>query len=99
MIYRETPAQTLNYSLSGVVFGLRGIHTDQNTYHLFVDLDETVKKLNGQKYAIIPETAIYWVKSEEVNPLPIDWPLALELNLVAEKSQEALSINLQITVV
>jgi hypothetical protein len=81
-IYRELPSNKLTERLDSVLPGGKEIRTDQNTYEFLVDLQDAIKlsKNFGQTYAIIPDCAGCWVKSQEVNPLPIDWVQGVELN-------------------
>ncbi|MBM3335897.1 hypothetical protein FJY63_14660 [Candidatus Sumerlaeota bacterium] len=37
---------------------------------------------DGKTYAIIPDCPGLWVKSAQLNPLPIDWAQPIELNKV-----------------
>jgi hypothetical protein len=80
-IYREQAASHLTYRLDQVLRGGKFIKTNQNTYVFLVDLNNAiaiVKKMN-KAYTIIPDVAGYWVKSSDINPLPIDWTWGSEL--------------------
>ena len=81
-IYREQAAPNLTSTLDGTIDGGKWIRTNQNTYEFLVDLRNSTAIANslGNTYAIIPDCPGYWVKSEMVNPLPIDWPQGTELN-------------------
>ena len=81
-IYREQAAPNLASALDGTLDGGKWIRTNQNTYGFLVDLRNSAAIANslGNTYAIIPDCPGYWVKSEMVNPLPIDWPQGTELN-------------------
>lgn len=89
LIYRQLPSDRLIYPLDDVLPGGKGILTDQNTFLYFSDLKKITDQMAGQRYAILPETAIYWAKAKEVNPLPIDWPYTVELNAREEKRLES----------
>ena len=81
-IYREQAAPNLASALDGTLDGGKWIRTNQNTYEFMADLKQTtaIASRLGKTYAIIPDCPGYWVKSEMVNPLPIDWPQGTELN-------------------
>ncbi len=81
-VFRDQPAIKLTERLDSVLPGGKGISTNQNTYDFLVDLREAIKlsKDFGKTYAIIPDCAGWWVKSQQVNPLPIDWVQGVELN-------------------
>lgn len=80
-IYREQPSSELTKPLGGVLPGGALIYTNPRTYAYMADLkDATVRaREKGKRYAIIPQTAGWWVQSEQPNPLPIDWPWPVEL--------------------
>lgn len=80
-IYRETTAANLTYELGDVVQGGGLIRTDQNTYTALKDLQnaEEMALKRGMHYCIIPDMAFNWIKSQQPNPLPIDWPQNTEL--------------------
>lgn len=80
LIYQELPKDQLKYSLTGLLPGGRGIKTDYSRYMYFADLNKTIAGLNGRKFALLPENAAYWIKSNDLNPLPIDWPNKYEVN-------------------
>ncbi len=81
-IYRDQSASNLTYPLDKVFPGGSGIRTNPNTYEYLADLQRAIHiaENNGSNYAIIPANAGYWVKSRQVNPLPIDWVQKYELN-------------------
>jgi hypothetical protein len=81
-IYREQSASNLTYSLDNILPGGSGIRTNPNTYKFLADLQKAVRlaENDGLSYAIIPDNAGYWVKSQQPNPLPIDWAQGIELN-------------------
>ncbi len=80
-IYREQPSDELTKSLEGVLPGGGLIRTNPRTYSYMTDLRETTQRISarGKEYAVIPESAGWWVQAEQTNPLPIDWPWAVEL--------------------
>jgi hypothetical protein len=78
-IYMEQPAWKLTCSLGGVLPGGRLIRTNPVTYEYMKELHDTIEQLQGREYAIIPDAAIYWIKSPQKNPLPTSWPLDFEL--------------------
>jgi hypothetical protein len=81
-IYREQPSSELTESLDGVLPGGKLLYTNPNTYEFLVDLDNAIDTVSARdrKYAIIPEVAGYWVQSNQMNPLLIDWPWPVELS-------------------
>jgi hypothetical protein len=91
MIYREARAISLTSPLDGVFAGGSNLKTNPNTAEFLADLKEAVRQTGGEPYAILPDLAAYWVRSEQPNPLPIDWALYIELNqpsLVARVTDE-----------
>lgn len=86
-IYREKPANELEYRLGDVFKGGQLIYIDQATYNLIADLNRAVGQVGSGQYAIIPDFAAYWIESVHPNPLPLDWIQSTELpnrQLVAE---------------
>jgi hypothetical protein len=81
-IYREQPSSELTKPLDGVLPGGRLIYTNPNTYDFLVDLHDATHEVSSRdmKYAIVPDAPGYWVKSEQTNPLPVDWPQPVELS-------------------
>jgi hypothetical protein len=43
-------------------------------------LHEAIRKARAEKYAIIPDFAAHWMRSEQPNPLPVDWAIKTEFN-------------------
>jgi hypothetical protein len=80
-IYRDLSGPQLSYDLGGVLLSANLILTNNNTYTFLRDLQvaESIAKEKGDKYAIIPDVAVNWVKSPQANPLSIDWSLNTEL--------------------
>jgi hypothetical protein len=81
-IYRDRPAAQLTSHLGGVLPGGEHIYTNPNTFEFMSDLKGAVEFVEGEhkRYAILPDVAAYWVKSPQQNPLPADWPQAIELS-------------------
>ena len=81
-IYRERPASELTMSVGDVLPGGRLIRTNRNTHEFLLDLNSAIDRVvaHGMRYAVIPAIAGHWVKSEQENPLPIDWAQGTELN-------------------
>ncbi len=81
-VFRDQPAIKLTERLDSVLPGGKGIRTNPNTYNFLVDLQDAIRlsKNLGKTYAIIPDCAGCWVKSSQVNPLPIDWVQGIELS-------------------
>lgn len=82
-IYMEQPAWKLTCSLDGVLHGGRMIKTNPVTYQYMKELHDEVDRLQGREYAVLPDAAIWWVKSPQKNPLPTSWPLDFELGTPA----------------
>lgn len=78
-IYRERPASELTYSVGDVLRGGRLLKTNVDTYAFLADLQVAVSRVEGQRYAVYPDLAAYWVKADQTNPLLIDWPQSTEL--------------------
>jgi len=78
-IYRERPASDLTYSLNGILPGGKFILTNGNTYAFLVDLKNAIDKTGGKKYSILPDLGGYWVANSQLNPLPHDGPISIEL--------------------
>jgi hypothetical protein len=57
------------------------IKTNANTYAFLRDFEQAKKMACGlgKKYCVIPDLAVNWVRSEQPNPLSIDWPQSIEL--------------------
>ncbi len=101
-VYLERPAGELVQSLDEVFPGAKGIRSSQGAYDFLKDLDEAKRlaRRHSARFAILPDLAGYWVKSEEVNPLLTDWSNRTELgsafleeraiqNLAAQKGRIA----------
>jgi hypothetical protein len=97
-IYREQSSQNLTRDLAEVLPGGSGIRTNENTYRFLRDLHEAINASlsQGVTYTIIPDCAGWWVKSQQANPLLIDWPHRIELNspvLVSQVEKELESMR------
>ena len=94
-VYRDLPASELTLPIGDVLPGGQNIRTNPNTYAFLYDLnsaiDSVVKK--GYKYAILPSVAGHWVKSQQRNPLPIDWAQHIELSSPELLQREIRSIE------
>lgn len=80
-IYKEQPAHALTYALGDVLRGGSGIRTNGNTYALLRDLRNVTDQVrhSGKQFILLPDLAAYWITSEQLNPLPIDWVQGIEL--------------------
>ena len=81
-IYREVSSVSMiNRSLDGVMPGAKMIKTNSNTYAAIADFKNLTDKMRaeGKTYATVPFFAAWWVRSEQKNPLPNDWPNIVEL--------------------
>lgn len=78
-VYREPSATHLDAPLDGLLPGAAGIRASAATAAFYADLGNATRAANGT-YAVLPDAPAWWVQSEQRNPLPIDWPLDLELN-------------------
>jgi len=72
-VYRDAPAAELTCPLDTVLPGGRGLRTGPNTNAFLLDLKEAIRRAEGRTYAILPDCAGWWVKSPQLNPLPLDW--------------------------
>jgi hypothetical protein len=79
-VYRDAAPAELTYRLDGVLPGANGIRTNGRTWAYFHDLHRLTHSLGHNEYCVLPDTACWWVKSDAVNPLPLDWPIDIELN-------------------
>lgn len=78
-VYTEPPAVHLNSSISDVYYGAKGLRTNSYTRMMLADLRGIINENPNRKYAVLPDFASYWAKSEQPNPLSIDWALDQEL--------------------
>lgn len=78
-IYREPSWVNETKDIGSVFPGANHIKVDVKTYNFLEDLQHAILQANG-KYAILPDIAGYWTAAQQVNPLPIDWPISVELN-------------------
>ncbi len=78
-IHEEGTAPTLTHDLGGVLPGGSGIRTDDSTYSMLADLRLNVDRLKGGRYAILVDGPGWWACAAQRNPLPADWPEAMEL--------------------
>jgi hypothetical protein len=81
-IYRDLPARDLDHDLGDVLKGADGIKTNENTYMFFKNLNLAIENASerGKQICIVPEVSVYWVESEQRNPLSTDWPNDIELS-------------------
>lgn len=93
-VYLERPASELKWRLDGILPGGAGLLTDQNTYHVLKDLQAATVAAGG-RYAIQPDFSGWWVKSDQANPLPIDWAQWIELGSPQLKSRAIRAMNAQ----
>jgi len=77
--YRDAPAAKLTGKLGGIFPGAKSIRTNANTLAYLQDLQLAISRVHGHPYIILPDTAAYWVRSSELNPISSDWPLYIEL--------------------
>jgi len=76
-VYGEArPASQLTYSVANVLPGGKNLFTSKDVYEKLKDLQlaEKIVKKENKQYAILPAYAALWVKSEQANPLPMDYP-------------------------
>jgi hypothetical protein len=72
-VYRDAPAAELTCPLDTVLPGGRGLRTNENTNAFLLDLKAAIRRVGDKPYAILPDCAGWWVKSPQLNPLPLDW--------------------------
>lgn len=103
-IYREHPARELVYDLGGVVRGLAGIKTNRATYAFLSDLSDITKNLENHRFCVLPDCSCIWVALPKQNPIPIEWPHALEISKpelveriisTIQKNQDQMTVLLQ----
>lgn len=94
-IYRDRHASELTASIADHLPGGRLIRTNPNTYAFLADLNLAITNVvdRGFEYAIVPAVAGHWAKSEQKNPLPIDWAQGTELSTKTLRSREIQSIQ------
>lgn len=79
-IYHEAPRGALTERLDGVFPGAAGIRTNRNTRAVLEDLRVDISRFGqGRRYCILVDAAGYWALAHQRNPLPSDWPQAIEL--------------------
>jgi hypothetical protein len=80
-VYRDRAASELDEPVGPVMTGGTGLRTNANTARYLEDLQTAVKRSEryGDRYAVLPATAAYWVASTQPNPLPVDWAQGTEL--------------------
>lgn len=83
-IYREQPAMCLTHRLDNILPGGKGVRTNSNCYQFLVDLHKAIEASRrfGETYSIIPDCAGWWPRSDQPNPLAMDWPQSIELKRV-----------------
>jgi hypothetical protein len=79
-VYLDRQAPKLDRRLDGVLPGGALIVTNENTYEFLADLQTAQRSLGGTGYALVPDCAALWIGASHANPLPIDWPQAVELS-------------------
>jgi hypothetical protein len=80
--YREQPVRNMTETLNESLPGGKWIKSNTNTYEFLNDLQKAIVAADspGHTFTIIPDCAGYWVKSQKLNPIPIDWIQKIELN-------------------
>lgn len=80
-IYYEQPARNLNYPINNLINGTANIKTNSKTFAFLKEISDKIFEYKKEKktYIILPSSAIFWLASEETNPLPIDWVQSTEL--------------------
>jgi hypothetical protein len=79
-VYREPAADALDAPLDDLLPGGSGIRASAATAAFYADLQNATREAGNGTYAVLPDAPAWWIRSEQPNPLPIDWPLDLELN-------------------
>lgn len=76
VVWNERSAIELTSDLGDVLAGGRGIFTNEMTYAYLRELSAVTDELRSRRrtYAILPESAQFWVTSPQPNPLSSDWP-------------------------
>jgi hypothetical protein len=80
-IYRDRPKDQLQADLGAVLPGARGIVTNRTTAAFFADLGNATRLYvpPGQRYAVVPDCAAWWVAAAQPNPLLVDWAIKQEV--------------------
>lgn len=89
--YRDRPVAQLHRPLGDVLRGGRGIRVSEPVYRMLGDLQQATARFaaEGRHYAVVPEPAAHWMRSEQPNPLSSDWPQDTELSSAALRSRLA----------
>ena len=77
--YRDLPRYLLSHELPETIKGLNGIYSNKNLKEMMLDLNEVLKQVSNQNFAIVPDFPTFWVKSKKQNPLSIDWAQPVQL--------------------
>lgn len=78
-IYRDAGADQLRFAVGDVLAGGAGLLTNERTYRFLADLAVAIRETDHAEFAVLPDLAGYWVRSQQRNPLSIDWALHAEL--------------------
>ncbi len=79
LVYRDRPIEQLDRPLDHLLPGGRLLRTNLNTAAFLTDLRHAIALAGGERYAIVPDLAAWWVRAPQLNPLLLDWPQDTEL--------------------
>lgn len=74
-IYRDAPVAQLQYDLSSLNLGLKGIYTNERTFGMLQELDAFPDK----KHVLLPYSGAYWASQNDQNPISSHWTSGIEL--------------------
>lgn len=73
--YRDAPFEQLNYDLSELNLGLKGIKTNERTYAMLSELDS----LSSNSVILLPYSGAFWASQSTPNPISSHWTSGIEL--------------------
>lgn len=79
--YMERPARDLQWDAGAVLSGAGALRTNALTYAVLEDLQNLVREQEsvGRSYALISDYSAHWVRAQQRNLLPLEWPQQTEL--------------------
>lgn len=77
----EVRDRHFQHDLGDALRGGRGVFASRGTWEYLSELTAATDEIRarGRRYAVIPETAQFWVTSPQPNPLWSDWPIDGEI--------------------
>ena len=79
--YRTKHYSFLTAPMAGKFPGAGGIVASPAMAYAYKQMNEMIEfaRSQGRQYSILPQMPLYWAKSPQANPLPVDWPYIVEL--------------------